>query len=66
MEDKRKICDLLPALQATHNLRDLDDLEYDPDKDMVLATFANGSVKKVNVALDSGASMIQDIAAKII
>lgn len=67
MEDKRKICDLLlPALQATHNLRDLDDLEYDPDKDMVLATFANGSVKKANVAMDSGTSMIRDIIGQIV
>ena len=29
MEDKQKICDLLlPALQATRNLHDLQELEY--------------------------------------
>lgn len=54
IEDKQKICDLLlSVLQATHNLRDLEDLEYDPDNEKVIATFASGDIKRVNVLLDS-------------
>ena len=67
MEDKQKICDLhLPVLQAPHNLRDLVDLEYDEDNDTVIATFASGDIKRANVALDSGTSMIRDISRQII
>ena len=67
MEDKKKICDLLlPALQETHNLHDLIDLEYDEISEKVTATFANGSIRRANVAMDSGTSMIRDIIAQII
>ena len=67
MEDKQKICDLLlPVLQAPHNLRDLVDLEYDGDNDKVIATFASGDIKRANVALDSGTSMIRDIIGQIV
>ena len=67
IEDKQKICDLLlSVLQATHNLRDLEDLEYDPDNEKVIATFASGDIKRANVALDSGTSMIRDISRQII
>ena len=67
MEDKQKICVLLlPVLQAPHNLRDLVDLEYDGDNDKVIATFASGDIKRANVALDSGTSMIRDIIRQII
>lgn len=67
MEDKRKICDLLlPALQATSNLHDLIDLEYDPIGEKVIATFASGGVKVANVAMDSGTSMIRDIIYQIV
>lgn len=67
MEDKSKICDLLlPALQETYNLRDLEDLEYIPEQEAVLATFASGATKKANVAMDSGTAMIQDIIAQIV
>ena len=42
MEDKSKICDLLlPALQATRNLHDLEDLDYIPEQEAVLSTFAS-------------------------
>lgn len=67
IEDKQKICDLLlSVLQAPHNLRDLVDLEYDGDNDKVIATFASGDIKRANVALDSGTSMIRDIIRQII
>lgn len=67
MEDKKKICDLLlPALQATHNLHDLLDLEYMPVEDIVVATFASGRRKNANVAMDSGTSMIRDIIWQIV
>ena len=67
MEDKSKICDLLlPALRATRNLQDLEDLEYIPEQEAVLATFASGATKKANVAMDSGTAMIQDIIAQIV
>ena len=67
MEDKSKICDLLlPALQATRNLHDLEDLEYIPEQEAVLATFASGATKKANVAMNSGTAMIQDIIAQIV
>lgn len=62
MEDKQKICDLLlPLLKATRAFHDLDDLEYIQDQDCVLLTFANGYVRKVNVAMDSGIAMIMDV-----
>lgn len=42
-EDKQKICDLLlPALQATRNLYDLQELEYSEERDLVYATFESG------------------------
>ena len=67
MEDKQKICDLLlPALQATKNLHDLEDLEYIPEQDAVLATFASGVTKKANVDMDSGIEMIRDIIEQIV
>ena len=67
MEDKHKICDLLlPVLQETRNLHDLLDLEYIPEQDCVLVTFANGSTKRANVAMDSGTAMILDIINQIL
>lgn len=66
MEDKQQILDLLlPALQATYNLRDLVNLEYDHEKEIVLATFTSGK-KIANVAMDSGTSMIRDVIKQII
>lgn len=67
MEDKKKICELLlPALQATRNLHDLIGLTYDPERELVIAWFASGAVKKANVAMDSGTSMIKDIIRQIV
>lgn len=67
MEDKQKICDLLlPTLQATRNLYDLKSLEFDPELEMVYATFTSGYMKRANVAMDSGTAMIRDIIAQIV
>ena len=66
-EDKQKILDLLlPALQATRNLYDLQDLEYSEERDLVYAKFESGYQKVVNVAMDSGTAMIQDIIKQIV
>ena len=66
-EDKQKICNLLlKALQETRNLYDLTGLLYDPEKDVVIATFESGYTKTANVACDSGTAMIRDIIKQII
>ena len=65
-EDKQKICDLLlPALQATRNLYDLQELEYSEERDLVYATFESSYQKVVNVAMDSGTAMIRDVIGQI-
>lgn len=67
MENKQEILNLLlPALQATRNLYDLASLEYDPYKEIVIATFNNGHIKLANVAMDSGTAMITDTLRQII
>lgn len=67
LENKQKILDLLlPALQATRNLHDLAALEYDAEKEMVIARFTSGNQKLANVAMDSGTSMIRDVLNQII
>lgn len=66
-EDKQYILDkLLPALQATSNLYDLEDLEYDAQHEEVIATFKSGYTKRANVAMDSGTSMIRDVIYQIL
>lgn len=66
-EDKKRICALLlPVLQATRNLFDLATLEYDEQREVVIATFENGYSKTANVAADSGTSMIKDILKQIL
>lgn len=67
MEDKQLICDLLlPTLQATRNLHDLESLTYDAQKEVVYARFMSGYTKTANVAMDSGTSMIRDIVGQIV
>ena len=67
MEGKQKICDLLlPALQATRSLYDLQELEYSEGRDLVYAKFESGYQKVVNVAMDSGTAMIRDIVKQIV
>ena len=64
-EDKQKICDLLlPALQATRSLYDLQELEYSEGRELVYAKFPGGT-KVVNVAMDSGTAMIRDIIVQV-
>lgn len=66
-EDKQKICDLLlPALQATRSLYDLQELEYSEGRELVYAKFESGYQKVVNVAMDSGTAMIRDIVKQIV
>lgn len=66
-EDKQKILDLLlPALQATSNLNDLVALTYVEEVECVRADFASGGWKRINVAMDSGTAMIQDIMKCIV
>lgn len=70
MENKQEICKaLLPVLQMTRNLFDLIGLVYDRADDgeeVVFAIFANGSVKRANVNMDSGTAMIMDIIKQIV
>lgn len=66
MEDLQKVCDLLTeTLKATRNLNELEKLEYQKNREIVIATFTNGNIKKVNVMLDSGTAMITDIIKQI-
>ena len=65
-EDKQAICKaLLPVLQMTRNLHDLLDLEYDSKNELILAYFPTG-IKRANVSMDSGTSMIRDIIGQIV
>ena len=69
MENKQLICDLLlPCLQKTRNLDNLNSLEYVREgyNETVKATFNNGYVKLANVSSDSGTAMIQDILRAIV
>lgn len=68
-EDKQKILDLLlPALQETRALDDLMSLVYvktEQDEERVIAIFPAGD-KIVNITMDSGVAMIQDVLRGII
>lgn len=65
MENKQKILDLLlPALKATRDQYDLEELRFDPDKEVVDVVYENG-VLHVNVACDSGIAMIRDVLRAI-
>lgn len=65
--EKSSVCTLLVlVLQRTRNLRDLESLEYDDEREMVHARFSNGGTKVINVAMDSGTSMILDIVRRIV
>lgn len=61
-EDKQKICDLLlVTLQETRNGNDLLSLTFDAETEVVTGKFEGGGVRRINVACDSGTSMIRDI-----
>lgn len=67
MENKQKILDtLLIPLRETRALSDLYKLEYDSDREVVIATFEKGYTKEANVAMDSGVAMIRDVLAQIV
>ena len=62
-ENKQHILDLLlPALQATRDLRDLKNLSYEKgfDGEYVIAEFESGT-KSCNVTMDSGVAMVRDV-----
>ena len=66
-ENKQEICKaLLPVLKMTHNLYDLESLEFNPETEIVTATFTSGYKKHANVCMDSGTSMIKDILNQIV
>ena len=61
-EDKQEICNLLTqAIKKTRGGSDLSMLQYDADAEKVTAYFMGGGWREINVALDSGFSMIKDI-----
>lgn len=64
-ENKQLICDkLLEALQLTRQMEDLTALTFDPETEIVTAKFKGGN-KKINVACDSGYSMISDLIVNL-
>lgn len=64
-EDKQEICNLLlPALQATRGLYDLEKLDFDAHSETVTAWFPGGTTI-INVAMDSGTAMIVDIMKRL-
>lgn len=66
MEDKQWICDLLrQALQATENMKDLTELSYNRETQVVTATFADGHTKKA-VAMGSGTALIRAVVGQIL
>lgn len=65
-EDKQLICEyLLEALKLTRGQSDLEMLDYDSETEIVTGTYNNGGKVRINVACDSGVSMIRDIMAKM-
>lgn len=65
-EDKQLICDyLLETLKLTRGQGNLESLNYDPETETVTGTYQNGGKVKINVACDSGVSMIRDIMVKM-
>lgn len=65
-EDKQLICDyLLEVLKLTRAQRNLETLKYDPETEIVTGTYHNGGKVRINVACDSGVSMVRDIMMKM-
>ena len=81
-EDKQLICDkMLELFQVTRHFHDLESLKYFynwdkenkchineefPVTEYVVVTFNNGYKKYVNVSIDSGIAMIEDVLKGII
>ena len=61
-EDKHIICNLLLfTLQETRGLGNLISLDYDENKELVVAKFSNRVDEVINVSMDSGIAMVNDI-----
>jgi len=67
MENKQAICkSLCDTLQKTRNLQDVMELNYDEVSETVTAVFSDGTEQLINVAMDSGTAMIQDILSQLL
>ncbi len=65
-EDKQLICNyLLEALKLTRAQGDIEALDYDHETETVTGTYKDGCKVEINVACDSGISMLRDIMAKM-
>lgn len=66
MENKQMILlHLRDAFKWTRGGADVDKLEYQEADEVVIIHFMNGSKKRVNVAMDSGLSLIRDVCAAL-
>jgi len=65
MDNKKTICnDLVPILQKTRDLKNLEALVYSIDEDnreWVTPIFKNARGKRINVTADSEIAMIRDV-----
>ena len=70
MEDKQMICDkLTEALKLTRQYADLQSLIYlrrGEDHETVTALFTQGTMREINVSMDSGSAMIRDILRALV
>lgn len=65
VENKQQILDLLlKTLQATANAADVS-LTYDAKREIVIVKFENDDSRIVNVAMDSGTTMIRNVMANL-
>lgn len=65
-EDKQLICDyLLEALKLTRGQGNLETLIFNSETEIVTGIYKGGGKVRINVACDSGVSMIQDIIGKM-
>lgn len=65
-EDKSYTLNLLfRAYKTTWAGADIDDMVYDPETELVTVKFQGGATQKINVACDSCAAMIKDVATHL-
>ena len=69
-EDKQMICDkLTEALKLTRQYEDLQSLIYlrkGADHETVTVLFTQGTMREINVSMDSGSAMIRDILRALV
>lgn len=66
VDNKQAICDaLLIAYKNTRVGYQLSSLVYDPEKEVVVATYLSGAKKHINVHMDSGTALILDVVKHI-